>query len=88
MIPDIDLDTLFRERYATAKIINLASTAPRDGSPILARAADGGIDLVRWRCDVEDGAPYWARCATDEPFAFVDWLPSPLTWDEFFKIYN
>lgn len=69
----------------------LASAALRDGTPIVAKDYDGEVHLVRWRtgADLEEGEePYWAAYDTDEPFDFVEWIPSPLTVDEILQLYG
>lgn len=78
------------EAFRKAPVTYLAPTAPRDGTPIAARNDEGEMDIIRWRTgpDIEPGnEPYWATFATDEPFEFLDWIPSPLTIDELLKIY-
>lgn len=82
-----DLSKAFR----AAPVVNLAGTAPRDGTPIAARNNEGEMHMVRWRTgtDLEAGdEPYWAIYATDEPFEVRDWIPSPLTIDQMLAIYE
>lgn len=82
-----DLEDAFRQAPATYP----SSSAPRDGTPILARDDLGEVRLIRWRtgADLEVGdAPYWALFTTDEPFEFDDWIPSPLSIDEILTIYG
>ena len=80
----------FREDFRSAGVVHLAATAPKDGSPIVGRNRAGECELVRWRTGTDlDGdadEPYWARFDTDEEFEFIDWIPSPLTDDEFMRL--
>lgn len=81
----------FRDAFEQAPVIYLASAAPRDGTPIVARNAAGDIHLIRWRtgADIDEGSePYWAMYETDEQFDFVDWIPSPLSSDDILTIYE
>lgn len=79
------------EAFRTAPVTYPAASAPRDGTPIAARDEFGEVHMIRWRTgpDLEAGdEPYWATFRTDEPFEFLDWIPSPLTTDEIFAIYE
>lgn len=81
----------FADDFRRAKVVNLAAAAPKDGTPIAARNVDGETYLIRWRtgADLEESdEPYWARYDTDEPFDFVDWIPSPLTIDRLLDLYG
>lgn len=81
----------YAELFRRSPVIHPAFTAPMDGSPILGRDADGRCNLIRWRTGAdleEDGEPYWARYDTDEEFAFVAWIPSPLTIEQILEIYE
>lgn len=81
----------FNDEFANARVVHLASTAPVDGTPIVGRNAAGETELIRWRMgtDLEDcDEPYWARYATDEPFDFIEWIPSPLSVEQILKIYE
>ncbi|MCW5706751.1 hypothetical protein [Shinella sp.] len=48
--------------------------------------------MIRWRTGVDidevGDEPYWAIYRTDEPFDFVEWIPSPLTIDDILTIYE
>ena len=67
-------------------------TAPKDGSLVIGREADGGRHLMRWRTRadmVEEDGPddqgehaYWARWRTDTGLDPVEWAPTTLTEDE------
>lgn len=77
--------------FAAAKVIHLASAAPQDGTPIIARDGGGEVALIRWRtgADLEYGdRPYWARFDTDEEFEFAEWIPSPYSIDEILEMYG
>lgn len=78
--------------WRAAPMIFTVPAAPQDGTPILARDAHGNLALIRWRTHPdlyeEDDDPYWARIDTDEIFAPVAWVPSPLTIDEVLKRYG
>jgi hypothetical protein len=77
--------------FRRATVIHPALTAPKDGSAVIGRDADGRCDLIRWRigADLEEGTePYWARYDTDEEFELVAWIPSPLSGEQILEIYE
>lgn len=81
----------FAEFFRRATVIHPAFTAPRDGTAIVGRDADGRCDLIRWRTGADlddDGKPYWARYDTDEEFELVAWIPSPLSPEQILEIYE
>lgn len=80
-----------RDFFAAAKVIHLASAAPQDGTPIVARNEAGEVALIRWRTgsDLERGhEPYWARFDTDEEFEFIEWTPSPFSVGQILEFYG
>lgn len=80
------------EAFRRAPVIFLASAAPRDGTPIAARNAEGDVQMIRWRTGVDidevGDEPYWATYRTDEPFEIIEWIPSPISIDEILTIYE
>ena len=88
----MDPELVLIEAFRQAPVIYLASAAPRDGTPIAARNAEGDVEMIRWRTGVDidevGDEPYWATYRTDELFEFTEWIPSPLTIDEILTIYE
>jgi hypothetical protein len=81
----------YADLFRRANVLHPAFTAPRDGTAIVGRDADGRCDLIRWRtgADLEENSePYWARYDTDEEFEVVAWIPSPLSNEEILEMYE
>lgn len=79
------------EEYAAGTPQPIGS-APRNGTPIVARDHSGEVAMIRWRVhpdvDEEGDDPYWARMDTDEPFEPAQWVPTTWTIDDILKFYG
>lgn len=73
--------------FVANDVIHVMADAPRDGTPIIGRDADGVIAMIRWRtgADLDEGEPYWARWDTDEVFMPLVWVPTRRSIDDLLK---
>lgn len=72
------------EEFAATGTVHLMLDAPRNGTPIIGRSAQGALARIWWRtgADLDEGEPYWARWDTDETFEPVAWAPSQRSIDD------
>jgi hypothetical protein len=85
-----------RAEWAAATTINLMGTAPRDGTPVLGRNAEGHLALIRWmteedwleQADWPRGLAGWFTFADNELFTPVSWIPTKRSRKEIAEKYD